>query len=140
NQLKRGEFFAIHYRSPGNTSQELKVNAIYPYILNLPFGIESEFELFRRDSSFSDLKFSMALSYLFRGVNNLRVYYESNASNILTINENQLINSGMLPTNLDFVFRQYGIGVHLEDLDYRFNPRSGWVVDGKVGIGNRSII
>ncbi len=140
NQLKRGEFFAIHYRSPGNTSQELKVNAIYPYILNLPFGIESEFELFRRDSSFSDLKFSMALSYLFRGVNNLRVYYESNASNILTINENQLINSGMLPTNLDFVFRQYGIGVHLEDLDYRFNPRSGWVVDGKVGIGNRRII
>lgn len=140
NQLERGEYFAIHYRSPGNTSQELKVNAVYPYLLNLPFGVESHFELFRRDSSFSDLKFSLAVSYLFRGVNNLRVYFESDVSNILTINRNQIVNSGRLPVNLDYNYRQYGVGLHLEDLDYRYNPRSGWLADATVGIGNRRII
>jgi outer membrane protein assembly factor BamA len=140
NPFQRGEYLSLRYRSPGNTSQELKIKASYPYLLQMPFGLESQFDLFRRDSSFADLKFNVSLGYLFRGVNHFSVFYESDQSSLLSLPINNIINSGRLPDNLDFTFAQYGLKLHLEKLDYRFNPREGWRIQMGLGLGKRKII
>lgn len=140
NQLKKGEFFGLKYRSPGKTSQELKLQLIYPYILNMPFGVEGKFELFKRDSSFTEVKYDVGLNYIFKGVNSIKVFVQNEKSNLLNINTSQIISSNSLPANLDYSFTLYGIGLHLENLDYRYNPRSGWFVDLTLGIGQRKIL
>lgn len=140
NQLKKGEFFGFKYRSPGNTSQELKLQLIYPYILNMPFGIESQFELFKRDSSFTDVKYDIGLNYIFKGVNSIKVFIENERSNLLNINESQILSTRRLPQNLDYSYIQYGTGLHMEKLNYRFNPRSGWLMNMSIGLGQRKIL
>jgi outer membrane protein assembly factor BamA len=140
NSFQRGEYLSVKYRSPGNTSQELKIKANYPYLLQLPFGLDTQFDLFRRDSSFADLAFNFAVSYLFKGVNQFSLFYERDQSNLLTLPLNAILSTGKLPDNLDFAYTQYGLKLHLEKLDYRFNPRSGWRIQLSTGLGKRRIV
>jgi outer membrane protein assembly factor BamA len=48
-------------------------------------------------------------------------------------------NISRLPAHADLTSHLYGLGFQYRDLDYLYNPRKGWDIHGRLGIGTRTI-
>ena len=132
NSFKRGELFELSWRSIQPGSPQLKMNASIPLLFNTPFGVDGTFNLFKRDSSFLELKSSIGVNYFLSTGNQLKAFYQRNSSNILNSSAS-LTNYGSTSSN------QYGLSVQHLQVDYIPNPRKGsiWSVTGTVG--NRTL-
>ncbi len=136
NQLGLGEKFLVEFQQLRPETQELNVNFTYPYVLNFPFGVDIDFELFKRDTTSLDVVFDFGIQYLLEGGNYVKAFWNNTTSNILTIDETAIRSSRRLPANLDFTNASFGLEYYLQKLDYRLNPRSGWelLLRGDAGI------
>ena len=54
NNLNSGEEFYIKYQSTENKQKRTNIKLKLPFILNSPFSIEGELEIFKKDSSFTN--------------------------------------------------------------------------------------
>ncbi|MEO1711713.1 MAG: BamA/TamA family outer membrane protein [Bacteroidota bacterium] len=139
NTLGRGERLYLSFERLRPGTQDLELGFTYPYLLDLPFGIDFGLQQYRRDSAFNDVIFDLGIRYLFRRGNYLRAFWTRTSSTILSVNEQQVINFRQLPSTLDLTKQQFGLSVNFADLDYRLNPRKGWQMDARGGIGARNI-
>ncbi len=136
NSLKRGESFFLNYRGLPNKSQDLKMELLYPYLLNTPFGLDLGFNLYRRDTIFIDLILDVGLRYQFSAFNYFKVMYNSKTSSLLSTSQYSVFNQ---PTVFDYTQNLYGALFHWEKLDYRLNPRKGIQFEIEGAAGNKSI-
>lgn len=137
NTLKRGERFNFDFRAQPNLTRDLKIDFNYPYIFNLPFGVDFDFNFRRQDSSFSVYSPQFGISYLFKGQNSIKFIYKIENSNLLSTQRYR--NATELPDVLDVNKFYYGINLNLEKLDYRINPKSGQRVIFQTLFGQRTI-
>lgn len=137
NSLGRGELIEAEWRRLQVATQRLDVNVEYPFILNTPFGIDGEFHLYKRDSTFLNLQRSFGVQYLFGGNNYLKAFVENRSSSLL--NTRNFQNITVLPDFADVSSNQYGLELLSENLDYRFNPRKGLRARVKASTGIRNI-
>jgi len=135
NQFGKGERIHFEFEQLRPETQQLTLEANYPYLLKTPLGVDAEFGLYKRDSTYRDLIWNIGLQYLFEGGNYLKAFSKNISSALLTIDENTIIRNRQLPQNLDIRNTAFGLAYQLEKLDYRFNPRSGWLlqVEGSAG-------
>ncbi|MEY3398946.1 MAG: hypothetical protein RL220_1540 [Bacteroidota bacterium] len=119
NSVNGGEEFYLNWRKLQPQTQDLKLRLLIPYIAGLPLGTEGNLEVFRRDSSFTQLKTSLALMHFLGGPQHVKVFVEKNAFNQL----NNFSTAGVL-ANINSTM--YGVAIKLEKLDYRLNPLKGW--------------
>ncbi len=126
NQFGLGEKVMVEFQQLRPETQELRVNFEYPYILNFPFGVAADFELFKRDTTSLDVTYDFGVQYLFEGGNYVKAFWNNTVSNILTINTADIQNRQKLPASLDFSNASFGLEYYLQKLDYRLNPRKGW--------------
>lgn len=136
NPFGTGKRIRIHWESLRPATQELELEFEYPYLLSLPFGLDFEMNIYKRDSSYVDLETDFGLQYLFEGSNYLKAFWNNRRTNILEINEAQIIASRQLPQNIDVSNSAFGLEYNFEKLDYRFNPRKGFALKttGSAGI------
>ena len=139
NQFGKGEKLRFKFEQLRPETQQLEIATSYPYIGNTPLGVDFEFGLYKRDSTYRDLIWNIGLQYLFEGNNYLKAFSKNTASTLLSINEAAIIRNQQLPQNLDIKNASFGLGYHFEKLDYRFNPRSGWLLDLKGSAGFKEI-
>lgn len=133
NAMKHGELIDFNWRKLQTQTQDLKINFNYPYLFNTPFGADLLFKLYKRDTTFIELNAAVGIQYLMRGTDNVRVYVRSKQSN-------KLGNSNIVSTDLaDIDLNYYGVGVSIEQLDYRLNPRKGIKMDLDGAIGNKKV-
>lgn len=137
NSLGRGELIEAEWRRLQVATQSLDVNLEYPFLFNTPFGVDGEFNLYKRDSTFLNLRRNLGVQYLFGGNNYLKVFVENKSSSLL--NTRNLQNITVLPSYADISTNQYGLELHSEKLDYRFNPRKGYSLHLKASTGIRNI-
>jgi len=140
NTLGYGERFHVEYKSYPQSSRAFQLEASSTYLPSLPFGADVNFNLFIRDTSFLDRKLGFGLIYPLEGNSYAKAYYQFNQSTLLGFNENQIIQNKELPNNIDWTNNVYGLSLHYEKLNYRFNPTKGFSLSTKVGIGNKKII
>lgn len=140
NQFGRGERLFAKFERLRPGTQSLDIGFTYPYIADLPFGVDLGFHQYKRDSTFNDVVLDLGLRYLFAGENYLELFWARNSSNLLSVNGEQIINTKSLPANLDYRTTTFGLEGQLEALDYRYNPRKGWRLLAKSGVGNKTII
>ncbi len=137
NQFGLGErlFAEFQQLSPG--TQELDLQVLYPYVLDLPFGLDLKFSLYKRDSTFLDVETDLGFQYIFEGGNYVKAFWNNTSSSLLQIEETR-IRAGFLPRTLDVRNSSFGLEYNLQKLDYRFNPRKGWhlFLRGAAGIKN----
>lgn len=138
NQLGLGEhlFFQIKQLRP--ETQELKLQFNYPYILNLPFGIDFNFEIFRNAKTSIDLDLDLGWQYFFKGNNFVKAYWKLSSSRLVSVDTTSIIQQEKLPSRLDIRYRAGGIELNVNTLNYRFNPSKGYEVEvnGLAGIKN----
>jgi outer membrane protein assembly factor BamA len=137
NSLRRGELIELNWRRLQTQTQDLKAHFSYPYILRTPAGVDYGIKLYRRDTSFLQVQQQFGLQYIFTGNTGIRAYVKNTSSTLLSTAGLETITS--LPSTADISSISYGLGLHIEHLDYRFNPRKGYVLDFSWDIGTRTI-
>ena len=139
NQFGGGEQIFVDFQRLQPGVQELELRFVYPYMLNLPFGVDFSFEQYRRDTTYRDLLVDVGLQYLFEGGNYVRAFWKNTSTALLNINEAQVKNSRQLPNILDISNTTFGLEYSLRKLDFRFNPRQGWGLFLRGGAGVKKI-
>ena len=136
NQLGLGERIFLKFQNLQAQTQELKLGFNYPYILDLPFGADFKFNLYKRDTSFLNIEYDLGIQYLFEGGNYFKTFISNKTTNLITVREASIISSKVLPTTLDVSTSNVGLEYQLNKLDYRFNPRKGLDlnIQGRIGI------
>ena len=131
NSVKHNESFQFAWKSIQPRTQAIQSSLIVPYLFKSPFGITGDFQLYKRDSSFLDVKSSLGIQFQFQKGWKLRAnYYFVNSSVISETNANPLFSKlANLKTN------SYGLVLFQRKLDYIPNPRKGFSVfiEGQLG-------
>ncbi len=140
NPFGTGKQLRIKWQQLRLGTQELDAFLAYPYVFNLPFGADFTFNLYKRDTSYLDLKRDLGIQYHFEGNNYLKVYWDNKRTTILNIDTDQILLNRKLPNNLDVGASIFGLAYHFENLDYRFNPRKGFDFLIKGGAGIKRIL
>lgn len=138
NQFGLGEkiYFSFDHLRP--ETQELQLQFAYPYLLNLPFGVDLKFNQFKLDSTYSNVAFDFGVQYLFEGGNYLKAFWNNAFTNVLTV-DTTAIKRGKFPSTLDVSNSSFGLEFSWQKLDYRFNPRRGWSIFLRSGAGFKKI-
>ena len=140
NELGYGERIFANFERLRPETQELELKFNLPYIGSLPFGIDTDFGLYRNSINFLELKSKFGLQYLFSGLNYIDASWYFNSSRLIEIDTTSLINRKQLPSQLDVNYTGGGVGVFIENVDYRFNPGKGWRTSINSTVGIKSIV
>lgn len=140
NKLKRGEELYFYFRQLKPETQRIDFRVVYPYLLNLPFGVHGDFALYRNGRESRDLNAKGGIQY--RSGKNLesRFFADFQSSRLIEIDSAQLLNTGRLPASLDVSLNSIGARITSDRRDYRFNPRKGLLFELSVIAGVKSII
>lgn len=138
NLLGAGEQIYVEFQQLSPGTQDLDLRLSYPFLFQLPFGVEAKLELYKRDSSYLNLEYDLGVQYLFEGGNYLKAFWNQRSTTLLNINEERILQQQRLPNDLDIAYNNFGLEYQLERLDYRFNPRRGthYFLRGAAGFKN----
>jgi outer membrane protein assembly factor BamA len=139
NLLGLGERIFANFENLRPESPRVNLKLAYPYILNLPFGFDGSFDLYKRDSAYLETNLNLGAQYLLGGNDYLKLFWNQYSSNNLIINKLQVISNKKLPNTLDVETNTIGLEFSKQRLDYRFNPRRGWSVLLRGGAGVREV-
>lgn len=136
NLLGRGERLYMNFENLRPESPRLNLKVTYPFILNLPFGFDGAFDYYKRDSTYNEIRLNLGGQYMLGGSDYVKVFWQNYQSNNGVINALQIINNKKLPASLDVVTNMFGLEGQRQTLDYRFNPRRGFlgILRGSAGI------
>lgn len=137
NGLGRGELIDLNWRKLQSLTQDLKVRLVYPFILRTPFGLDYNFKLYKKDTTFLDVNQNIGVQYLLIGGNYVKVFYNNKTSTLLSTKGLEYLTT--LPANADVSTNMYGLGLKYEKLDYRLNPRKGFTVLMNASAGTKKI-
>lgn len=140
NAFGRGEHLYISFERLRPETQDLQVSAMIPYLFQLPFGVEGTFSVYRRDSSFLNVDLSAGLQYEWDPGFKGRIHLARSATNLLAVDTALIISSNTLPDQLDTRQSSIELGIEINQLDYRFNPRKGYMAEVSATAGLRNIL
>ncbi|MBR4536480.1 MAG: BamA/TamA family outer membrane protein [Bacteroidales bacterium] len=130
NLFKIGERIALQWRSTERYSQNLTVALNFPYLFRTPLGVDGQFLLDKKDTSYLNMNYLIGLQYSFMGNSYAKVYFDYTTSRVLAA-------SALSPSSglMDYNKSMYGIEFNIRRLDYIYNPRKGvsFLIDGSVG-------
>jgi len=126
NKLGYGEYLFVNFERLRPEQQKFEFKFNYPYILNLPYAIDFDFSIFRNSLDYQTLKSNLGIQYIVDSDIRIKVGWDVETSNIVEIDSTQLVNSKMLPEDLDVSNSGISIEAQINKLDYRFNPRRGY--------------
>lgn len=131
NIFKHGELFDLSWRSIQPKSPQLNIQLNYPYLFNTPFGINGQFSLFKRDTTFLELKTKLGVLYNFSGGKALQFFYKNHQSSTL----------GKLATSQYGTSKSnsYGVSFTAQTVDYLPSPKRGYVLHTEGSIGKRKL-
>ena len=136
NVFKKAELIDVNWRSIEPQTQALQAKLNYPFLFKSPFGVDLKFNLYKRDSTFLDLKSFMGIQYSFKNNVQLKGFYQINSSEILskTSNPSSLF-SYLAPIKLN----SYGLSFQYKRINYLPNPSKGFSLYIETSIGNRTV-
>jgi len=140
NALGSGEIIGLKYQSFPAQARELEIQFTYPYLPLLPVGLDFNFQLYRKDTSFTDVKYNIGFQYLLKGNNYIKFFFDRKNTNPTAnaIDESVVESSGRLPSLMSVRTNAYGLEYQWANLEYRLNPRRGLVLRANASLGAKS--
>lgn len=138
NKLKKGEHIFFEFKRLKPETQSLNLKFEYPFIFSLPFGLDSEFDLFRNENKNIDIFYDLGIQYFLKRLNAVKFFWKYESSRLLDIDTVSILQSGILPNRLDVQKNNLGVRFNYKKLDYSLNPRRGFSIEllGTAGIKN----
>ena len=131
NALNQGERIAVEFERLRPETQKLDAQAALPYLFGTPFGAEGHLLIFRRDSTWVDAQADLGVQYLLPKADFVRFFWENRSSSLQKVDTASILLRRQLPPNLDYRQQGFGLEAALTRLNYRFNPRQGWLLQLK---------
>lgn len=129
--FKQGEQLGFNFRSLQPGTQDLKIKLAWPFLFQTPLGIDADFSLFKRDSTFLEIQSNLGLQYLLSGADWFRAYVESRSYNLLTT----LPQAGFASVGGNL----FGLEYQRFRLDRALNPSRGYRFRIGGGAGDRTV-
>lgn len=139
NILGSGKGFELNWRSFLQRSQELNTRLQWPYFAGTKAGLDLGFELLKFDTLYLNVNTDLGVQYLFNGTDYAKFYLNTLSTNLLSVDTVSIRNTKKLPTTSALRTNIYGLQINRQNLDYRFNPRSGYDLKVDIGIGKKRI-
>ena len=130
--FSRGELLTFNWRSLQPGTQDLRSRLRWPFLFNTPVGIDLDFRIFRRDSSFLEVQSNAGLEYTFSPGNYLKGFYQQRSYRLL----GSPLASGISQARVDG--NVYGLEYSVQRLDRAFNPYRGFSAIFGAGAGRRA--
>jgi len=139
NGFGQGERVALRFEQLRPQTQELELALDYPFLFGLPFGFEGELDLYRRDSSFLNLNWRLAATYLREGNDRFSIFWENRRSIVpgQDVGPDRPVNQ--LPDTLGVIRSFFGLQARRSRTDRRFSPRQGYAFDLSAAAGFRRL-
>lgn len=137
NTIHSGELFDLNWRKLNTDVQDMRINVNYPFLFKTAFGFDGLFKLYKKDTTFIELNEGVGLQYLLKNGNFLKVSFTHQSTSLIT--PSMFSTSTVLPEFADVNSSLYGIGTRMEKLDYRLNPRKGFVFETELRTGKKII-
>lgn len=134
NSFKAGETINLQWQRLQTRTQQLDIAFKYPFLFDTPLGLDLAFNLYRRDTLFSQIDATVGVDYFFLGSNSIKVYYQNMQANVISAS------IFTVDEYVDSRINLFGVGANVIDLDYRFNPRQGYFIEGRAAAGVKNII
>lgn len=137
NLFKIGEQIDLQWRSTERFSQYLNVHLNFPYLFRTPLGVDGQFFLDKKDTSYLSMNYLIGLQYSLMGNSYVKAYFDYTSSNVLSPS---LLVVETASQCIDYRKSMYGIEFNIRKLDYVFNPRKGFSLLVNGSVGNRKIV
>jgi outer membrane protein assembly factor BamA len=139
NALGAGETIGLNWQQIQLKSPRLTILFEQPYLFNSPFGVNFNFDLLKKDSSYLNINALAGVQYAVSSNYVAGVFLQSFSTNLLTVDTFFVKNNRRLPQEADL--RSLNIGINLQwfNTDYRLNPRSGNELSITASTGTKKI-
>lgn len=136
NLFTIGERIALQWRAPERYSQFLHLTADFPYLFGTPLGISGAFTLDKKDTSYLNMNYRIALQYAFGGSNDLRTYFQYTTSTVLSPTPSPIAGDTLM---VDYRKAMYGIQLNFSKLDDVLHPWRGFSAQVDLSAGRRTL-
>ena len=126
NALGRGEAMQATWQQLQPKSPRLNLAYNQWYIFKSRFGFDSQFELYKQDSQFLQIRARIGIPYQLGNNKSVSVFYQWQKNVVGEVDTNKVKNTRTLPAMADFSVQQLGIAWKTDQTDYPQNPRSGF--------------
>lgn len=140
NLFKTAKVLSIQWKSFKARSQELKTYFSFPYVFYKPIGIDLSLDLLKYDTLYTVLQRQIGFQYYTSGINGIKAFYKISTTNLNTVDTNQIRATKQFPNSNSIQLRQYGIMTNFVNLDYKFNPRKGYLFESSLSVGIKQIL
>ena len=131
NVLKRAELMNVKWKRFQQLSQELTMQATYPFLFQSQFGTDLMLHLYKRDTSFLELEQRAEILYFLNNGSAFKTSVKKYSSQT----QSTFLDNGFNTVNALY----YGLGLITNRLDYRLNPLKGYLLDLNASLGNKKI-
>lgn len=139
NALGNGERMSLNWQQLQQSSPRLDLVFQQPYIFNSPFGLNTNFDLYKQDSEYLNLNLVVGAQYTFSANQNGSVFIQEASSSLLDVDTLAIIASHILPKQADINAVSLGVTYDLNNTNYRFNPRRGNELDFLGSVGTKTV-
>jgi outer membrane protein assembly factor BamA len=139
NALGSGETIGLNWQQLQSKSPRLNLTYIQPYMFKSPFGLNTSFDLYKKDSSYININMILGVQYMVSSTQSASIFLQSQKTNVLMLDTNQVYVSKKLPDLADVSSINLGLLYSLNRTDYRFNPRKGTETNMNIAVGTRKL-
>ncbi|MFK7972796.1 MAG: POTRA domain-containing protein [Bacteroidia bacterium] len=136
--LEMGERIEFTFKQLSATSQIINLSYEQPYPGGLPISPAFYFNLQKQEERFLNRSLGLSGRYSFSPQLQGEIFYRNRQTALLDTNLARGAGGINLPEVMSGADRRVGLRLQFEKLDYRLNPRKGFVGSVEVGTGQRS--
>lgn len=138
NALGGGETIGVDWQQIQVKSPRLNLMFQQPYLFGSPFGLNFNFDLLKKDSSYVNIGLLVGAAYAVSSRQTGSVFLQRLSTNLLNVDTVSVKNSRKLPQEADVSSVNIGINYEWFTTDYRFNPRKGneFMISASAGTRN----
>ncbi len=138
NSLSFGETIGLTFQQLSINSRRINLLYKVPYVFKSNYGIETSFELYKRDSSFINAEVALGLRYSLGDFKNGKIFVQQLTTNV-TPDTLSVIATKRLPANLDVKIINIGSQYELNTTDNIRTPTKGNHLTITAAFGSKKI-
>lgn len=139
NAFATGETIGLNWQQLQPKSPRLNLAFQKPFVFRSHFGLDFNFELYKRDSLFLNVYAQMGLQYTLSANQTGKILFQTAKTSLLDVDTLMVIVAKRLPEFIDVSSVSIGLEYNFNNTNYRFNPRKGNEVNISGSAGNKTI-
>ena len=139
NSFGGGENLMLNWQQIQVQSPRLQIGFQKPYLFKTNMGVDFQFNLFKKDSSFLTINTKIGMQYAASPNQTIKVFFQRFSSNLLDVDTNSIKVNKKLPAYLDISTSNMGVDFNYSGTNNKFNPQSGLEWKAIITAGLRKI-